>query len=176
MTYLVAASLCAIIAAGFDLKIRKIPNLITGPAFIAGLLLHLSIDGGRGLLTSLTAGVIVGLIFLVFYLAGGMGAGDVKLIAAVACIAGFGHISYLLIFTALAGGVMGVGFALIHGQLRQTLQNVLVIVGHHRQRGLEPHADLNVKNSGTLRLPYGLAIAAGSVLTLCLQSGWRMKL
>jgi prepilin peptidase CpaA len=105
-----------------------------------------------------------------------MGAGDVKLIAAVACIAGFGNISYLLIFTTLAGGVMGVGLALMHGQLRQTLHNVLVIVGHHRESGLTPHADLNVENSGTLRLPYGLAIAVGSMLTLCLQSAWRVKL
>ena len=38
--------------------------------------------------TSLAAGLIGGVLFLIFYLAGGMGAGDVKLITAVGCMAG----------------------------------------------------------------------------------------
>jgi prepilin peptidase CpaA len=38
---------------------------------------------------------------------------------------------------------------------------------HHGSAGLRPHPDLNLSNPGTLRLPYGLAIAAGAGSSLC---------
>jgi prepilin peptidase CpaA len=167
--YLATASLCAIIAAGFDVKSRKIPNLLTGPALLAGLLLHLGLDGWRGLLASFAAAMICGGLFLLFYLAGGMGAGDVKLIAAVGCIAGLQSVPYLLVLTSLAGGAMGIGLALMRGELKQTLFNVGTLASHHVQEGLTPHPGLNVQNGGSLRLPYGIAIAVGSAATFYLQ-------
>jgi prepilin peptidase CpaA len=170
LTYLAAASGCAIVAAFFDTKSRRIPNLLTGPSLLVGLLLHLGIDGWRGLSTSFGAAVVCGGIFLFFYLAGGMGAGDVKLITAVGCIAGLSHTIYLLVFTSLAGGVMGIGLALIRGQLKQTLFNVSAVTTHHLQEGLVPHPELNVLNTSTLRLPYGIAVAAGCTITLYLQA------
>jgi prepilin peptidase CpaA len=166
--YPAAATAVALLGAGFDIKSRRIPNLITGPALLAGLLLHLSLDGWRGLLTSLSAGLICGLIFLIFYMAGGMGAGDVKLITAVGCLAGLSNAAYLLILTSLAGGVMGVAFALMRGRLKQTLLNVGALADHHKQHGLTPHPEHNVLNQSTLRLPYGVAIAAGSTITFYL--------
>jgi prepilin peptidase CpaA len=167
--YLAIASLCAMVAAGFDIKSRRIPNLLTGPALLAGLLLHLGIDGWHGLLTSFAAAMICGGIFLVFYLAGGMGAGDVKLIAAVGAIAGLPSTPYLLVLTSLAGGVLGIGLALMRGRLKQTLFNVGALAAHHVQEGFTPHPELNVRNDGALRLPYGLAIAVGCTVTFCLQ-------
>jgi len=166
--YPAVATVCALAGAVTDIKSRRIPNLITGPAILAGLLLHLSLDGWRGLLTSLAAGLICGAIFLIFYLAGGMGAGDVKLIAAVGCLAGLSNTAYLLVLTSLAGGAMGIVFALMRGRLKETLLNVGEITTHHRKSGLKPHPDLNVRNGSTLRLPYGVAIAAGSSITFYL--------
>lgn len=164
-----AASVTALIAAGFDVKSRRIPNFLTGPAILGGLLLHLSFDGWHGLLSSLAAGLLCGSIFLVFYLAGGMGAGDVKLIAAVGALAGLSNSASVLIVTALAGGLMGIAFALLRGQLKSTLFNVGALATHHKRQGLTPHPEINVRNASTLRLPYGLAIAAGSCITLYLQ-------
>jgi prepilin peptidase CpaA len=97
-----------------------------------------------------------------------MGAGDVKLITAVGCIAGLSNAPYLLILTSIAGGVMGVVFALMRGRLKETLQNVGTIASHHKEEGLTPHPDLNVMNVSTLRLPYGVAIAAGCTITFYL--------
>jgi len=108
-------------------------------------------------------------VFLVFYLAGGMGAGDVKLIMAVGCMAGMPHIAFILLLTALCGGVMAIGLALVRGRLQETVMNVLELVSHHRQHGLQPHPDLNIANGRTLRLPYALAIAGGCILTLYFQ-------
>ena len=104
--YPIAASVCALIGAAFDVKSRRIPNKLTGPSLLFGMVLHLSLGGWHGLLNCIAAGLICGGVFLVFYLAGGMGAGDVKLITAVGCLAGLANTSYLLVLTALAGGVM----------------------------------------------------------------------
>ncbi len=168
LVYPAAAMLCAFIGAGFDLKSRRIPNFVTGPAILLGLLLHTSIDGWQGFLTSLASGLLCGVVFLIFYLAGGMGAGDVKLITAAGCLAGLSHAAYLLVLTSLAGGVMALAFALVRGRLKETLCNVLALTSHHSQAGLVPHPEINVLNTNTLRLPYGVAIAAGSSLTFCL--------
>jgi prepilin peptidase CpaA len=164
-----AAAACALVASVFDVKSRRIPNFITMPAFLFGLVLHLALGGWKQLLTSLAAGVICGVVFLIFYLAGGMGAGDVKLIMAVGCIAGLPHIAYLLVLTAISGGVMAVALALARGRLKETFLNVGEIASHHGQEGLQPHPDLNLGNAATLRLPYALAIAGGSLLTLYFQ-------
>jgi len=169
LVYPVVACTCSLIGATTDVKSRRIPNVLTGPAFLLGLTLHLTIDGWHGLWTSFLAGLICGVVFLVFYLAGGMGAGDVKLIAAVGCIAGLPNIAYLLVLTALCGGAMAVVLAMIRGRLKETLFNVGALAGHHSRKGLQPHPELNVLNASTLRLPYGLAIAAGCSLTLYLQ-------
>ena len=166
--YPAAATVVALVGAGFDIKSRRIPNFITGPAILFGLLLHVSLDGGRGLLTSLAAGLICGAIFLIFYLAGGMGAGDVKLIAAVGCLAGLPDTPYLLVLTSLAGGVMGIAFALMRGRMKEMLFNVAALASHHKEKGLKPHPDLNVLNTTALRLPYGVAIAAGCTITFYL--------
>ena len=169
LTYPAAATACALVGSVFDVKSRRIPNFVTMPAFLFGLALHLALGGWRQLLSSLAAGLICAAVFLVFYIAGGMGAGDVKLILAVGCIAGLSHVAYLLVLTALSGGVMAIVWAVARGQLQQTIMNVGELASHHRHAGLQPHPDLNLKNAATLRLPYALAIAGGSVLTLYFQ-------
>jgi prepilin peptidase CpaA len=160
--------LCATLSAVYDVRSRRIPNFITLPAIVFGLLLHAVFGGWRQLATAAAGGLICGLIFLVFYLAGGMGAGDVKLITATGCIAGLSLIGHLLILTALAGGVMAVSLALYRRQLMETWHNMYALAVHHRNMGLTPHPQFNISNERTLRMPYALAIAAGSGLSLCL--------
>jgi len=169
LTYPATAAACALISSVFDIRSRRIPNFITMPAFLFGLALHLALGGWGQLFTALAAGIICGLVFLVFYLAGGMGAGDVKLIMAVGCIAGLSHVAYLLVLTALSGGAMAIVLAVARGRLQQTLTNVGALASHHGHEGLQPHPEINLSNSQTLRLPYALAIAGGSLLTLYFQ-------
>lgn len=168
LLYSTAACALCVVGAAFDIRDRRIPNALTLPGVLAGLLLHLYTAGWHGIGSSAAAGLIAFVIFLLFWLAGGMGAGDVKLMAAAACLTGTEHVAWLLIFTALAGGVMAIGMALWRGQLRETILNVGAIAVHHRYEGLTPHPDLNVGNARTLRLPYAVAIAAGTAIVLAM--------
>jgi prepilin peptidase CpaA len=154
--------------AVYDVRSRRIPNFITLPAIAFGLILHAVFGGWRQLASAAAGGLVCGLIFMVFYLAGGMGAGDVKLITATGCIVGLSLIGHLLILTALAGGVMAVSLALYRRQLAETWHNMQALAVHHQNMGLTPHPEFNISNERTLRLPYALAIAAGSGLSLCL--------
>ena len=167
--YPAMATACALAGSFFDVKSRRIPNIVTVPCFLFGLVLHQVVGGWKQMLLALAAGTICGVVFLLFYVAGGMGAGDVKLIMAVGCIAGLSHIVYILTLTAIAGGVMALGLALIRGRLKETFLNLGELITHHRQEGLRPHPELNLANARTLRLPYALAIAGGCILTLCIQ-------
>lgn len=172
LIYLAAAMIVAFIGGGSDLRSRRIPNRLTGPAILAGLVLHLSLGGPMQLGSSALAGIIAGSVFLLFFLAGGMGAGDVKLMTAVGCLAGLDHLVELLVAIAIIGGVMGFALALYRRQLRATLLNVLALFYHHSEQGLTTHPELNVRNVATLRLPYAVPIAAGCLLTFWNVNGW----
>lgn len=159
--------LCAGIGAFHDLRERRIPNRVTVPAMLVGLGLHWIGGGWLGLADSMLAGLIAGAIFLLFFVAGGMGGGDVKLMAAVGCISGLSHLGLTVIATALAGGVFAIAVSLFHSRLRETLRNVGALLLHHGHRGFEPHPDLNLTNARTLRLPFAVPVAAGCLFTVC---------
>lgn len=168
VAYAVCSFLCATVGAVFDVIIRRIPNAFTLPAIVFGLLLHFTVGGWGQLGSAAAGGLFCGLIFLLFHLAGGMGGGDVKLITAAGCFAGLSLTGPLLILTSLAGGAMAVALAVYRGRLKETMLNMYALAVHHGTVGLAPHPELNVDNARTLRLPYALAIAAGSALSLCL--------
>src|ERR1700751_6038262 len=100
---LTAALLSAGIASVYDVKASRIPNALTGSSIAIGLLLHLAIGGWSQLAYSLLAGLIGGGLFLLFFLMGGMGAGDVKLMTAVGCLAGLGYLGRVMIATVVIG-------------------------------------------------------------------------
>ena len=167
MAYATASFLWAASGAVCGVRTRRIPNWLTGSGMVAGLLLHWTLGGWRSLGGAALSGLIAGAIFLVFYIGGGLGAGDVKLMVAVCCLAGLNAMANILTGTALIGGVLAIGLALAHRRLKDTVVNVGRLFVYHGRSGLRPHPDLNVSNPRTLRLPYGLAIAAGAGSSLC---------
>lgn len=159
----------ALFAAVMDVRSRRIPNWFTLPTFAGALLLQVTIGGLHALALSFVASLLAGSLFLVLFLAGGMGGGDVKLIAAIAAGIGLSNTGALLALTALCGGVMALVVIVWHGHVRQSIRNVGHIAVHHYENGLEPHPELNVRNKRNLRLPYALAITAGTLLTISLE-------
>jgi prepilin peptidase CpaA len=167
MIFTAGALLCAGISAVHDIRERRIPNRITVPAMAAGLILHWISGGPRGLADAALAGLMAGSLFLVFFVAGGMGGGDVKLMAAIGCISGLLHLALIAVATAIAGGAFAIAVGLYHGRLRETAQNVGDLLLHYARRGLRPHPDLNLANARTLRLPFALPVAAGCLFAVC---------
>ena len=161
------ALLCADVGSIHDLHDRRIPNWVTGPAILAGLMLHSYTGRWSGLADSVLAGLIAGGIALVFFIAGGMGAGDVKLMTGVGCVAGIASQQELLVSIAFTGAVFGLVLSAYRGRLRETLSNVSALLAHFRRQGFKPHPELNLENPATLRLPFALPIAAGCLVTLC---------
>jgi prepilin peptidase CpaA len=77
------ATTATIVALFTDVRHFRIPNLLTGPLLLSGLVYAWGLHGLPGLFSS-GAGVVAGFIFLLpLYLIGGMGAGDVKLMGAL---------------------------------------------------------------------------------------------
>lgn len=168
--YLLFAALCASAGAMSDVCSRRIPNLLTGSSVALGLLLHLGAGGWRQMGMAAVAGLVGGAVFFVFFVAGGMGAGDVKLMAAVSLIAGFGHLEEMFLAIVLAGGLFAAALAVMRGRLKATLTNVGTLIHHHAVAGAVPHPDLNLQNPNALRLPYGVPIAAGCWIALLMQT------
>ncbi len=160
---------CAALACTHDVRTRRIPNWLTGPAALGALLVHFALGGWASLASAAAAGLIAGLAMLAFFLAGGMGAGDVKLMAAVACFTGLHPLSALLVATALAGAVCALVIAWHKAALRQTLVSCVRLAQHHHGNGLVPHGEHNVRSGTGLRMPFALPIAAGCVCALLLQ-------
>ena len=79
----------------------------------------------------------------------------------------------LLIVSAIAGGFLAAGYMLIHKQVFETLRNTVELARHHLTSGFEPHPLLNVRQTGTLRLPYGLAVAIGTFYCVGNAFWWR---
>jgi len=161
------ALVCAGVGSVTDLRDRRIPNWLTCPATLAGLLLHGITQHWSGLGDSALAGLIAGGIALLFWLARGMGAGDVKLMTAVGCIAGLSSLPLLLLSISIAGAVFGLAFSAFRGRPLDTLSNTLALIAHHGRRGLTPHPTFNLGNLDSLRLPFALPVAAGCLFTLC---------
>ena len=172
--YLTAALLSAGLASVYDITASRIPNALTGYSIVIGLLLHLAFGGWSQLAYALLAGLIGGGLFLLFFLMGGMGAGDVKLMTAVGCLVGLGFLSRVMVATVVIGAVLAIGIALSRGRLRQTMANVFALAAHYQQHGLDPHGDLTLENVRTLRMPYAVPIAAGCMVALCMlaMGGW----
>jgi prepilin peptidase CpaA len=167
-----SAALCAAAGSVWDLKTRRIPNPLTGSALLLGLLLHFVLGGWSQLGSAALAACIGGGAFFIFHLVGGMGGGDVKLMAAVCCLDGLPRTPEVLTMTVLAGGLFAFVLAYRRKRLKNTFSNVGSLLLHHYRHGLSPHTELNLQNERTLRLPYGVAIAAGSMLALLRGPVW----
>lgn len=137
----------ALLGAGWDLRYGRIPNWLTYPTLLLGLALNA--QQGR-LLPSLAGLACAGGLFLAVWLAGKMGGGDVKLMAALGAMAGWPRVLDILFFTALAGGVMAV-----------------FVLAFARREPDEPKTRWRDR-----RMPYGLAIAAGTLVSGAVSLPW----
>jgi prepilin peptidase CpaA len=117
-----------LVAGVTDLRSSKIPNWLTMSAMAGGLLGHSLINGLSGLLFSVK-GFGLGLaMFLVLYIIGGMGAGDVKLLAAVGSFIGAEGVLSAGIMAMLLGGLYAMAMMISHVGMRANLKQMVTIL------------------------------------------------
>jgi prepilin peptidase CpaA len=163
------AIVIALISCVTDVRTRRIPNVLTFGGALAGVAFHTLNAGPAGSLQSITgwaAGVAV--FFLPFAL-GGMGAGDVKLVAALGAWLGPADTLTLAIYSVLLAGVAAVVVSMRHAYLRQALANVGRLLGYWRVVGLRPLPEVSLDSGTGPRLAYAVPVFAGLVTTIWLH-------
>ena len=132
-----AALIVGALACATDLRGARIPNALTLSAIVAALTFHALAPAGVGLAAA-GLGLLVGLlVFFPFFALGAMGAGDVKLMAALGAWLGWHAAINVALFGAVAGGVLAVVVALWHGYLRTALGNVKTLLFHWWLTGVQ---------------------------------------
>jgi prepilin peptidase CpaA len=166
---IVAVLVVGCVACGFDIATRRIPNALTFGASVAALVFHLAASGVSGFGLSL-AGLVVGLLlFFPIFALGGLGAGDVKLLACIGAWMGPMGAVWTAMYGAMAGAVMALGVVLIRGYARQAFANVWLLLSHWRIVGIRPLPELTLEHGKGPRLAYALPITLGALVTICLK-------
>jgi len=159
----------AVLGSSWDLATRRIPNWLTfGGAVVA--VGTWTLDAGfRGMGIS-AAGWAVGLLlFIPMFAVRGMGAGDVKFLAAFGACLGPRGALWSALWAALFGGVLAVGVSLARGYLGTAFANVGGILGVWRTVGPGPIGGLTLADARGPRVAYALPIAAGAMAALWLR-------
>jgi prepilin peptidase CpaA len=145
-----------------DLRRRQISNWIPGSAFVSGLVLQTVQHGWRGAGSALLGTVAGAGVFLIFYLLGGMGGGDVKLMAGFGALLGAKRLFEAALWTAGCGGVMALA-VIATGLIRDFWVQSKCARG---TAGSEPAAASEKQDQRRDSIPYAPAIAAGVWLSL----------
>lgn len=160
--------LMVVLAAANDLLTRRIPNMLLFAGSVGALTLHLFSNSPSDSLLRAFAGAATGLlVFLPLYCARGMAAGDVKLMAAAGFFSAPAEVLQLALLSVCAGGVMAVVVVIAQGRLRAAILNVrhLLCSIWMRLAGM-PLAPTPMPAPSVGSIPYGLAIAIGTLLLL----------
>jgi len=150
-----------------DLRVRKIYNKIIFPILFSVLLLHLILNGFSGLRISIFGFISgIAILFIPFQL-GGIGAGDVKLLALIGAIKGSAFAINTALYMFVIGGVIALIIIIFHKETINFFKSIFcflagLVKGHFYK--------LEFPTTPLLRkFPYSTAIAGGTVISLILK-------
>jgi prepilin peptidase CpaA len=166
----------AVVAAGFDLRWRKIPNALTGPVFLAGVLFSIWAGGFAGAGGSILGALAMGLPFVLLWLVHGSGAGDAKLMLALGAWLCVPNALYALAGVAIAGGVVSLVAAVAGNRLRAALAGTagllvhlpFVLIGPGRLE--DRQWAVPAASQSRLWVPYAVSVLIGT----CAAAAWVM--
>ncbi len=166
-----AVSIFAVIAAYIDGKELRVPNKLTFPMIVAGWMWSAISYGSMGdgwyvgLMWSL-AGTAVGLATLLpAYAIGGMGAGDVKMMAAIGAWVHCTITLYAFCVSAIVGAILAIIMVIMAGEGRKHFDQFFFILNEIKTVGdPEALAQIATERKTKMRLlPYGIPLAIGTV-------------
>lgn len=154
----------AVLAGGWDIFTRRIPNWLTISAAVLGLAWNFH----RGNLLMSVAGMAAGIaILLPFYLLKGTGAGDVKMLGAVGAIVGLYNLLAIFVYFAIFGGLVAVVVAISVSRFGHVIKNTTYLAS---LLGRGRWGEAQEMQTAAPRLPYGAVIATGCLLFLWIGS------
>ena len=156
----------AVIITYYDVRYRRIPNAFVLATLASGVIINTVYGGWRGALASLGGCAIAFMLMFVLHVFGAMGAGDVKLFAAVGSLVGAHLVLPTFLVVVLTGGALALLLMLHTGAVRATMHRVLQILV-----GLLPGWELprfSVPTDRKHTIPYGVAITFGSLISLAI--------
>jgi prepilin peptidase CpaA len=156
----------AVAAAICDVRTKRIPNVLTFGAAALAFLVALVGHGVTGFGLAVAGWLTGAALFFPFFALRGMGAGDVKLLAALAAWFGPSDAIWLAIYASVAGGVFAGVVALARGYLKQALTNLWFMFVQWRFLGIRSIAGFTLQDSRAPRLAYAIPIMVGAVCTL----------
>jgi prepilin peptidase CpaA len=146
-----------------DLRVRRIPNWLTGSALVVAIGLATWTDGWSGGVTALLgAGLALAVLFPMFLLRG-IGAGDVKARMVLGALWGPVHLFGSLLWILVAGGVLAIAIGAIHGLLAEIVRRwaLALSVLLTTQRWI--YSPQGPGSTEPVGVPFGLAIALGAM-------------
>ena len=154
----------AVIITYYDARYRRIPNLFVLATLISGLGINLIANGWSGLLTSVGGCLFAFGLMLMLHIFGAMGAGDVKLFAAIGSIVGASLVLPTFLVVVLTGGVLAIVSMIRAGAVAMTMQRVLMLFVGLLPGWEMPRFSVPPDRKGTI--PYGVAITLGSLISI----------
>ncbi len=153
-------------AAAGDARWRKIPRKLTTAGLVVGLAFHAYNGGLREFAWAGMTCFLGFAIGLTLFQLGAVGGGDVKLITALGAMLSWSKWVYAMEVAILVAAVIAVVQALRHGVLRQTFLNIWEMLRWIFTHGVKAHPVYNVTNAATLRAPFGVAAAVGTLVAM----------
>jgi prepilin peptidase CpaA len=165
-------TIALVVGAVIDGWLLKVPNWLTFPFVISGWAYGVGAHGWEGLWMTLLGTGLGLMLLLPWYAIGGMGSGDVKLLAGVGSWLGAAYLfdgvkntAYAFCVSVIVGGVIAIVMVLISGQWRKHLAQFFTIVHEILTIGKPTQlAAIAAERKSSMRLlPYGIPIAIGSI-------------
>lgn len=146
----------------YDGRYRRIPNKITFSLIIFGFIFNTITLGLSGLTASLLGLIIGAALLLVPYLKGGVGAGDVKFLAAVGAILGYQFVTAAFLYGAVLGGIWSVVVLIRRGSLWISVKSILYNILIKLRGGTSKSVPLKTMSAGKeWGFPYGIVMGLG---------------
>lgn len=164
-----AALLVAGLACATDLRTRRIPNVLTFGAPIAAVAFAAATAGWAGVGSALAGWAVGCALFFPLFALRGLGAGDVKLLAALGAWLGPAPVALVGIYAAIAGGVIALVVSFHTGYLRTAFRNIGALLMFWKTVGLRPAPELTLESASGPRLAYAVPVFTGLMVMLWLQ-------
>lgn len=172
MIVLLPALALALAAGWMDWRTRRIPNWLTVPGFVAGILANLITGGWIGVKTSLLGAGLGLLVLLPFVFLRGLGAGDWKLAGALGAFVGSEAMVTLLVGSVFMAGLMAVALVIYKRRFKQTMRNIWNMLASLLTFRM-PGAEVSLDNPQSLKVPYGVALALTTLIFGISAIWWR---